>query len=182
MVLLCAGQVAGQGVIRIRVTEGDGAINSIRLKRAHDPAVQVTDAVGEPVAGASVSFLLPASGPGGMFGESALSVTVQTDARGMAQARGLRPNGVEGQFPIRVTASWHSQTASATITQTNAEPVVNSGRTKKIVILALIGGAAAAGVAIAAGGKSSSAAQVSAGTTPATASIAAGTPSIGPPR
>lgn len=181
-VLLFGSQAVGQDGIRIRVTEGNGAINSIRMKRGHNPAVKVTDAAGEPVAGASVSFLLPASGPGGIFGESGLSVTVQTDARGMAQALGLRPNGVAGEFPIRVTASWHSETASTTITQTNTEPVVDSGRTKKIVILALIGGAAAAGVAIAAGGKSGSPASPSTGTTPATATIAAGTPSIGPPR
>jgi hypothetical protein len=152
------------------------------MKRGHNPAVKVTDASGEPVAGASVSFLLPASGPGGVFGESGLSVTVQTDARGMAQALGMRPNGVAGEFRIRVTASWHAETVSATVTQTNTEPVVNSGRTKKVVILALIGGAAAAGIAVAAGGKSGSASSPSTGTNPATATIAAGTPSIGPPR
>jgi hypothetical protein len=161
--------------------EGDGAINSIRMKRGHNPAVKVTDAAGEPVAGAFVSFLLPASGPGGMFGESELSFTVQTDARGMAQALGMRPNGLAGEFRIRVMASWHAETASTTVTQTNTEPVVNSGRTKKIVILALIGGAAAAGIAVAAGGKSGSTSP-STSTTPASATIAAGTPSIGPPR
>ena len=62
-----------QTSISIRVMEGDGAINSIKLHRAHDPAVQVLDATGAPVAGATVTFLLPASGPSGTFAGSGLS-------------------------------------------------------------------------------------------------------------
>src|SRR5215831_17575343 len=78
--------------ITIRVIEGDRAINSIKLRRGHDAVVQVLDARGEPVSGASVTFLLPASGPGGWFGENELSQTVQTDRRGMAATHGLKPN------------------------------------------------------------------------------------------
>src|ERR1051326_3231269 len=87
----------------VRVVEGDRAINSIKLRRGHDPVVQVVDATGEPVAGTAVTFLLPASGPSATFGDAGLSLTVQTDRRGMAAARGLKPNRLEGQFRIRVT-------------------------------------------------------------------------------
>src|SRR5438094_10485301 len=83
--------------LAIRVVEGDRAINSIKLRRGHDPVVQVVDPSGEPVAGAAVTFLLPASGPGATFGDGSLSVTVPTDARGMAAARGLRPDRLVGQ-------------------------------------------------------------------------------------
>src|SRR4051794_4011137 len=73
-----------QPSIALRVVQGDNAINSIRLRRGHDPVVQVIDPSGEPLRGATVSFLLPAAGPSGSFGESGLSLTVQTDDRGMA--------------------------------------------------------------------------------------------------
>lgn len=167
--------------LSIRVTQGDGAINSIRLKRAHSPAVQVLDSSGEPLSGAVVTFLLPATGPSGTFQDSGLSYTTQTDARGFAISRGLIPNRLAGPFRIRVTASWRGRAGSAFVSQTNTEPVAATSRGKKIAILALIAGGVAGGVAVAAsrgGGSSSS----SGGTTGSSGSIVAGTPSIGPPR
>src|SRR5438067_81497 len=108
--LLVAGRVTAQTpAINIRVIEGDGAINSIRLHRGHDPVVQVADATGEPVTGVPVTFLLPASGPSASFSDGGLSLTVQTDGRGMAAARGLKPNRLEGQFRIRATTSWRGE-------------------------------------------------------------------------
>jgi len=168
--------------VSIRVVEGAGAINSIKLRRGHDPVVQVVDANGEPVAGAAVTFLLPASGPSATFGDNSLSLTAQTDRRGMAAARGLRPNRVEGQFRIRVTTSWAGQSVSATLTQTNAEPVGKSSNSKWIVIAVVVGGAAAGGAVAAMHGGSSS--NSPAGSTPASgpSSIVAGTPTFGPPK
>jgi hypothetical protein len=167
--------------VNIRTVEGDGAINSIRLRRAHDPIVQVVDSSGAPLQGATVTFLLPATGASGSFLDGGLSLTTQTDNDGKAFGRGLRPNSVAGQFRIRVTASWHGSAAAATLAQTNAEPVNKSGHSKTIASLAIVGGAAAGGVAVAArGGKSSPAASGSTGSVPG-GSISAGTPSIGPP-
>jgi hypothetical protein len=165
--------------IAIRVLRGNGAINSIRLRQGHDPTVQVVDASGEPLANATVTFLLPSSGPGGVFGESGASVTLKTDQRGMAATSGLRPNGVPGQFRIRVTAAWRGEVAAATVTQTNAEPV-KSSKSKKLAILAAVAGGAAAAIAVAAthgGGSSSTSSSTSSGAV----TIVAGTPSIGPP-
>jgi hypothetical protein len=167
--------------ISIRVVEGDRAINSIKLHRGHDPVVQVTNAAGEPIPGAAVTFLLPASGAGGTLGDSGLSQTVQSDSRGMAAARGFRPNRVEGQFRIRVTTSWQGETAGATVVQTNAEPVAKSSNSKWLVIAIAIGGAAAGGaVAATHGSKSSTAAIPSAGSS--TATITPGSPAFGPPK
>jgi hypothetical protein len=57
---------------------------------------------------------------------------------------------------IRVTTSFQGQMATANILQTNAEPAQGGISSKTILILALIGGAAAAGAAVALGkGKSS---------------------------
>ena len=184
--------VAQQSPISIRVVEGDGAINSIRLHRAHDPVIQVLDHTGEPLAGATVTFLLPASGPSGTFQDNGLSQTMQTGRDGRAAARGLRPNAVAGQFRIRVTASWQGQAASAALTQTNAEPVAKSKSSKTIVILAIVGAAAAGGIAAAAGGHGAASTAASASATGASAGgttgstspgavIVPGTPGFGPP-
>jgi hypothetical protein len=174
--------VAQSSAITIRVVEGDRAINSIKLRRGHEAVVQVLDTKGEPVSGASVTFLLPASGPGGWFGENDLSQTVQTDRRGMAATHGLKPNRLEGQFRIRVTTSLQGEGAAATLVQTNAEPVVKSKNSRWIVI-AVVVGAAATGGAVAAmhGGQSQSGAGASTGSTGGSM-IVAGSPAFGPPR
>jgi hypothetical protein len=167
--------------IAIRVVEGDNAINSIRMHRGHDPAVQVLSGSGEPLAHATVSFLLPATGASARFGDSGLSVTMETDERGMAAGVGLTPNTVEGQFLIRVTAAWRGEAANASIQQTNAEPAVKSGRTKWIVIAALAAGGVAGGLAAMHGGKSSEPAASNSSTQSVGATISPGTPSLGPP-
>ena len=164
----------------IQIVEGDGAINSIRLHRGHDPLVRLVSAEGKPIGGATVTFLLPATGASGSFGESGLSLTVTTGEDGTAAARGLRPNGIAGQFRIRVIASWNGLPASATLTETNAEPTPHAARSKKIAIAAAIAGAAIGGVAAAAAQKSSSSSSNSTGSS-APGSISSGSPVIGPP-
>jgi hypothetical protein len=167
--------------VNIGVVEGDSAINSIRLRRAHEPVVRVVTSGGEPLSGVTVTFLLPATGPSGSFLDGGLSLTTQTDSQGRAVGRGLRPNSIAGQFRIRVTALWHGSQAAATLVQTNAEPAVKSGHSKTIVIVAIIAGAVAGGAAVAArGGKSSPADSATAATAPA-GSISPGAPSFGPP-
>jgi hypothetical protein len=178
--MISAAVAQSQPAITIRVVQGDNAINSIRMRRGHDPVVQVLDPSGEPLGNATVSFLLPASGPSGTFGETAQSLTVQTDDRGMATGKGLVPNRIEGQFRIRATASYRGESASASLTQTNAEAPSNSSRAKWIGIAAAIGGAAAGGIVFATRGNGSS----PGGGTGASSSgtIVAGSPSFGPPR
>ncbi len=182
--LVCAAQSTSprtSAEIHIRIVQGDGAINSIRLHRGHDPVAQVLHNDGEPLSGATVTFLLPASGPGGVFERSGLSFTTQTDARGFAAARGLAPNRTPGPFRIRVVASWRGQAANASVSQTNADPVAASRKGRKIAILALIAGGIAGGAAAAlahGGGAGSTAAATGAAQG---GPIPAGTPSIGPP-
>ncbi len=166
--------------IAIRVVQGDNAINSIRMRRGHDPEVQVLSESGEPVGRAAVSFLLPATGASGRFANGELSVTTLTDERGIADGRGLAPNRVEGQFRIRVTASWRGSNAIATIAQTNAEPPLKSSRSKWLIVVLLAGGAAAGAAAALHGGKTSAPSSTSAATTGGV-SIVSGTPSLGPP-
>ena len=172
------GPPPAAGDYSIQIVGGDGAINSIRLHRGHDPLVRLVSAEGKPIGGATVTFLLPSTGASASFGESGLSLTVTTGEDGTAAGRGLRPNGIAGQFRIRVIASWKGSPASATLTETNAEPTAHAARSKKIAIAALIAGAAIGGVAAAAAQKSGSNSS-STGSTPG--SISSGTPVIGPP-
>jgi hypothetical protein len=173
-------QTAG---LKIVVQEGQGAINNIQQHRAKEPVVQVLDADGAPVVGASVSFLLPDNGAGGEFADGAHMLAVITDDKGQAVARGLRPNEAAGEFQIRVTASYHGETASVAITQINAEPAAaKSGNGKLVLILAIVGGAAAAGAAAALGHKGSSSSTGTPPPPPPTSTVLVpGSPSIQAP-
>jgi len=165
----------------IQLMEGEGAINSIRLHRGHEPKVRVTDHEAKPISGAAVTFVLPATGPSASFGDSGLSITVMTDERGEAVGRGLRPNGIPGQFRIRVTTSWHDSPVVATLVQTNAEPVIHVGHSKTIALIVLIAGAAGGGAAAALGKSGSSGQSATPAVQTAPGTIISGNPTLGPP-
>ena len=180
--LLAASADAQGPPIKIVIREGQGAINNIQQHRAKEPVVQVTDENGAPIQQASVTFQLPATGPGGSFADGNKMLTVQTDEKGLAVGRGLRPNQAAGKFQIRVTASFRGATASAAVSEINAEPAAAGGNGKTFLIIALIGGAAAGGLAAALGhGKSSSGGSVGTITAPPPTVLVPGTPSIQPP-
>jgi len=170
--------------IKIIVQEGQGAINNIPQRRAKEPVIQVQHENGEPVVGATVTFLLPDTGPGGTFADGARMLNIQTDAKGQAVGRGLKPNATAGRFLIRVNVSYHGQSVSTTIAQINAIPAgaTKGGSGKKFLIIALIGGAAAGGLAAALGGKGSSSPTSSPVTNPAGTVLVPGAPTIQPPR
>lgn len=163
--------------IHVVVLEGDGAINNIRSSHAKGPVVRVEDASNRGIPGAVVTFLAPSDGAGAVFGDAGTSLTLTTDDRGEAVARGLRPNRNAGTFQIRVSASEHGRTATALIAQTNVDPGSHTS-SRKIALLAALGGVAAVGAALAFhGGKSGSPAPVPSGTT-----VIAGNPTIGGPQ
>jgi hypothetical protein len=105
--------------LRIVIVEGEGGVNNVRLGSATQPVVEVRDRNNNPVAGASVVFLLPDSGPGGAFAGGARSVTVTTDAAGRATMPAFEPGQMEGPFQIRVQANHQGSTGQAAISQTN---------------------------------------------------------------
>ena len=163
--------------IHIVVLEGEGAINNIRSPRAKEPVVRVEDVEKQGVAGAVVTFLLPSEGAGGIFGDGAASLTVVTDDRGEAVARGLHANRSPGAFQIRVSASGNGGTASASISQVNVDPGAHTS-SRKIALLAILGGAAAGGAAVALhGGKTKSVSPGPSGTV-----VVPGTPTLGGPQ
>jgi len=165
--------------LNIVIVEGEGAINNIRQRTAREPIVQVVDENNRPVAGATVVFLLPESGPGGTFPGGARSLTVLTDRRGQAIAKGLRHNGVSGKFQIQVDASYQNLSASTTISQANAMLTAAAGGIsgKLIAILAIAGGGAGVALAVALGGNGGNGAPPA----PPPTTVTPGTPSVGGP-
>jgi len=178
-VLLLSALLALEGApskLKIVVLEGQGAVNNLRQRTAREPVVEIRDENDRPVAGASVTFILPESGPSGVFPNGSRIVTTVSDEKGQAAGLGLRPNRVAGDFEIRVTASHQGRAASASISQTNAGTPPSRIPGKLIAVAALLGGATT-GVFIARGGRGG------AGDGKATRpTLIPGTPEVGPPR
>jgi hypothetical protein len=110
--------------LQIVILEGEGALNNISERTAREPIVQVQDENHKPLAGAVVLFAIHGgtSGAGAGFAGGASSLSVVTDASGMARAVGLLPNQVQGSWQIQVTAHVGKLTASTTINQSNVVP------------------------------------------------------------
>jgi hypothetical protein len=171
-------------MLNLVVVEGEGATNNIRQRTARAPVVQVEDENHKPVAGAIVVFTLPSNGAGGTFANGARTLTMVSDSKGQAVANGFRPNGLKGQFKIHVNASFQGLTAVVAITQSNAAltatgAVASAGVSAKLIVVLAVLGAAAAGGAYWAthNGSNTPAATIPPGTT-----VAAGAGSVGPPR
>ncbi len=171
-------------MLNLVVLEGEGATNNIRQRTAREPVVQVQDENHKPVAGAIVVFTLPSNGAGGTFANGARTLSMVSDNQGQAVARGFHPNGLKGQFQIRVNATYQGRSTSISINQTNAAlaasgAAVGAGVSGKLIaVLVAVGAAAAAGGAYYA---THSGGGTTAAVTPTT-TIAAGTGSVGPPR
>ena len=71
-------------------------------------AVTVTDAHDNPVADVDVTFAAPARGPSGRFTGRRRTVTVRTDAKGVAIAPAFVANRAEGGYVVRATAADHA--------------------------------------------------------------------------
>ncbi len=169
--------------LNIVIVEGEGAINSVRQRVAREPVIQVEDENHKPIAGAAITFLLPNQGAGATFANGSRSLTVLTDDKGQAIARGLKPNNINGQYEVRVNASYRGQTASTTVKQTNSitAVAVAGGISAKLLIILAVAGAAAAGGAIAATRGGGGGGGGGGGAIPPTI-LTPGTPTVGAPR
>lgn len=172
---------------KIRVIEGEGAINNMRQVLNRAATVVVEDENHNPLSGVSVTFFLPNEGPSGLFPNGSRVLTVFTDSNGTASSRSIRFNNQVGLMRIGVVASLFSQTASSTITQTNVSSTgsmqssfVAATGTPKIVnrhgshkrlymMLGIVGAGAATGY------------YLSTRKSTPTAAISIGAPSIGTP-
>lgn len=114
------GMPPAGGPLRIYVLQGDNAINNTATRQATPPVVEVRDANDFPVAGATVTFELPASGPGAAFEGGRLQFSSVTGSRGQAAAAAMTPNDMEGPFSIKVTAELEERKGMAVVRQVNS--------------------------------------------------------------
>jgi hypothetical protein len=122
--LLAALSVRGWQVqpsgFHISVIDGEGALNNVQGRAAHEPVIQVADRDHHPAAGAYVEFDAPTNGAGAVFANGSSHFASTTNADGIATAPGLRNNGVTGPFVIQVHVSFQGQSVGETaIHQTN---------------------------------------------------------------
>ncbi len=187
-----AGCAVGQtpvSTLQIQILSGEGAVNYAKSRTNREIIVQVQDENHRPVGGATVALLLPERGAGGTFSNGTGMMTATTDAKGQVLVHAIKPNHIAGNFQIHVTASFHGQTATTTISQVNSLAAASAGgaaaggaviSTKVVLIVVAAVAAGAAGGAIAAtrGGGSPAPTPV---TPPAPVSVTLGSPSFGPP-
>lgn len=159
--------------LNIVVINGDGAINNIKSRTARETIVEVRDENNKPVAGASVIFLLPDSGPGLVSPQGGNMITTTTNQSGRAAVRGLKPNGQAGNYQVQVRANFQSAFGQTVIAQTNivAATAAISGLTLAII-----------GIAAAAAGGAAYAATRDSGPGRQSVGVNAGNPSAGAPR
>ena len=115
--------------LQIVVLEGEDGVNVIKNKTAVKPVVEVCDKNKAPgiavLAGVVVLFVLPESGPTGVFANGARWTSVTTDANGRAVAGAIRPVG-QGPFKIEIRATYQGQYVTRTISQTNFSTVAQA--------------------------------------------------------
>jgi hypothetical protein len=107
MSLIWAGEAPVREIVilQIKVLEGDGLVHSAGSKASRCVTVQVSDEIGKPVSGVSVSFRLPDEGPGGLFRNGLRTEVVTTGPDGLASVKGMRWNTQTGPFELRVVAA-----------------------------------------------------------------------------
>ncbi len=141
--------------------EGEGVVYPVGSRATRGISVQVTDETGRPVDGATVSFRLPADGPGGAFATGAKTEIATTRADGSAGVWGMQWNRTVGSFEIRITAE-KGQTRAGTVcpqfltdaltsrgAASSSAHIGPSGGHKWLWITLAVAGAAGAGVAAA---------------------------------
>ena len=136
---------------KLEILEGDGAIYNLRGRGFTMPRVRVTEADGQPVKGAAVTFRLPDAGPGALFADGRIAV-VQTDDKGEAAVPPVRLNSQLGPWEIRIAATHRGAVARASVQQINAAPVeammAPGKRSKSLYWLAAIAAGAATAVTV----------------------------------
>jgi hypothetical protein len=169
--------------LQVTLIEGEGAVYPVGSKATRGVSVKVTDQTGSPVEGVSVTFSLPSDGPGGAFASGTRTEVATTHADGGAAAWGMQWNRAPGTFEILITAVKGPARGGVTCSQALSAAAAPDARQSRIgagghkwlwITLAVVAGAAGAGVAAVAGGKTAA--------TPSTAiQIGAPTISLGRP-
>ena len=147
--------------LQLKVVEGDAVTYRTGARATRGLTVLATDETGRPVQNVAVSFRLPDQGPSGLFNSGQRTETVTTGADGRAAVWGMQWNKSPGSVEIRITAVKDQARAGIVVTQFLNDTIVpqaggdgvfhapHSGHSKWLLIGALAGGAAAAGMVFA---------------------------------
>ena len=166
--LLAPGQSGDP--LRIQVDEGMNAVVARNSASSRRIAVTVLGSGKQPVANATVTFRLPSEGPSGVFPSGMRSESLMTGPKGEAYIHGIRWNDTPGKVEVRVAVTSGERRAeavvpieiSSTLAPSRADKESTSVRgpssNRKWLIIALVAGAAGAGLAFAGGGSSSASA------------------------
>src|SRR5262249_33960058 len=111
-------QQTPQRGLRLVVVGGADAKNVVQQIAPKPLVVRVEDDR-RPIAGATVVFTAPQSGPSGEFENDSRTLTVVTGQDGLANAGAYHPNATAGPYQIRVNAQFQGATATAYISQIN---------------------------------------------------------------
>lgn len=160
-VLTCAVLAHASVIVQLKVVEGEGVVYRTGARATRGLTVLVTDEAGKPVQNAAVSFRLPDSGASGVFSSGLRTEIVNTGADGRATVWGMQWNKTPGPVEIRITAV-KDQARAGLISTVNLSDTLaakaggegvftasHKGKGKWLLIGALAGGAAAAGMAFA---------------------------------
>lgn len=165
--------------LEIRVEQGGGAVHQAGSRSAVPLTLRVIDEAGRPVPGATVSLLMPSSGPGGIFPSGLSTEVLTTGADGRVSVRGIRWGREPGPVGIRVTAVKGTARAGTVVNQQLESrdasvtepapgrrlPSISRPRGRWLILAVVAAGAAAGGLALGLAGG---------GTAPAGAPPAAG--------
>jgi len=108
----------------VTTTAGSPQVALVNTAFAQSLAATVTDAAGNLVGGASVTFTAPGSGASGLFSGSGASVTVATNAGGVATAPTFTANATAGAYSVSATAPGAASAAAFALTNLAAEAQV----------------------------------------------------------
>jgi len=103
----------------IEIVQGQEVVNNVKQRVARDPQIVVYDENHNPVNGATVTFLLPKSGPSAHFPGGQTSYTTTTGSDGQATATGLQANNTVGSYKINVVVQSQGTTTTSTIPMAN---------------------------------------------------------------
>lgn len=117
--------------LQIVILDDETPLNNISERTAREPIVQVQDENHKPLAAASVLFAIhpAAGGAGAAFANGASTLSVVTNANGVARASGLVMNQLKGTWQLQITASKNGITTTTTINETNVLPNNPPGNT-----------------------------------------------------
>ena len=137
--------------LKIQILEGEGASYTVGSRATRGITVLISDEIGRPVEGATVTFRLPDQSSSGVFTSGARTESVLTQADGKAAVWGMQWSRNPGKVDVQITAVQGDARAGTVCPLELLDGRISSSRGghKWIWIVAgAVGGAAGAGVAL----------------------------------